>query len=61
MDKKAAEREAEHEAFHAMIAARTRGAGTKAMDDNRAMLEREARLMKELEEKRVGDYDMIMP
>ena len=56
LDKKAADREAEHEAFHAMIAARTKGAGTKALDDNRAMLEREDRLMRELQERMVSGY-----
>ena len=36
-----------------MIAARTKGAGTKALDDNRAMLEREARLIRQFEEQKV--------
>ena len=36
-----------------MIAARTRGAGTKALDDNRAMLENEALRIKQFEEKKV--------
>ena len=37
-----------------MIAARTRGAGTKALDDNRAMLENEALRIKQFEEKKVS-------
>lgn len=36
-----------------MIAARTRGAGTKALDDNRAMLEKEVSRIKQFEEKKV--------
>ncbi|GAX78303.1 hypothetical protein CEUSTIGMA_g5745.t1 [Chlamydomonas eustigma] len=52
LEKQDAEREAAQKAFQESIAARVRGAGTKALDDNRALLERENRLIKQFEEQK---------
>jgi hypothetical protein len=52
LEKQDADREAAQKAFHDMIGARARGASTKALDDNRALLERENRLIKQFEEQK---------
>ncbi|KAG1668474.1 hypothetical protein FOA52_005247 [Chlamydomonas sp. UWO 241] len=47
----------EQEQFKKMVEARVKGAGQKALEDNRAMIEREERLMKERMEKMERDAE----